>query len=88
MAGSHQMTFFDVTILTNDTKLVSRQIMVKFGDDLIIHLKMNIGDIIVSVRQLPTCYACREDIPNQTYHMDCPYGCLHDLDACDVCTPL
>ena len=31
------------------------------------------------------CEGCREGYPGQKGHMECPGGCLHDSESCDVC---
>ncbi len=31
------------------------------------------------------CEGCREGYPGQKGHMECPGGCLHDSENCDVC---
>jgi len=32
-----------------------------------------------------SCEGCKWDCPAQRDHMDCPGGCLHDSENCEVC---
>lgn len=31
------------------------------------------------------CYGCKHELGNQSAHMDCPNGCLHIHENCDIC---
>lgn len=34
----------------------------------------------------PACIGCFNESFSQEDHMECPYGCLHDRNTCDLCS--
>lgn len=53
----------------------------------IIGTKHNIKDIlnITGLYKIRKCFACSSMIIEESAHMDCPTGCMHDTDNCTKC---
>jgi hypothetical protein len=43
------------------------------------------GNVGIKLIATHKCPSCESDDLCQSHHMECPYGCLHDREKCDVC---